>query len=122
MRQKREKNRGLMLFCICCNTFCFGGLYAWSAFSGELAAYMGWEYSQVTFAYSLQLIADTYTVTTKNTFIRITHDGRRTEINRLLLSVVVVSYTGHAKTVCQSLQITVTALDAGSTVSAVGSQ
>lgn len=56
MRQKREKNRGLMLFCICCNTFCFGGLYAWSAFSGELAAYMGWEYSQVTFAYSLQLM------------------------------------------------------------------
>ena len=73
-------------------------------------------------AYSLQLIADTYTVTTKNTFIRITHDGRRTEINWLLLSVVVVSYTGHAKTVCQRLQITVTALDTGSTVSAVGSQ
>ena len=56
MKQRREKNRGLMLFCICCNTFCFGGLYAWSAFSGELAAHMGWQYSQVTFAYSLQLM------------------------------------------------------------------
>lgn len=56
MEKKREKNRWLVLFCICCNTFCYGGLYAWSAFSGELASFMGWDYSQVTFAYSLQLI------------------------------------------------------------------
>lgn len=53
MEKKREKNRWLMLFCICCNTFCLGGLYAWSAFSGELASYMGWEYSKVTVAYSV---------------------------------------------------------------------
>lgn len=56
MEKRREKNRGLMLFCICCNTFCFGGLYAWSAFSSDLAAYMNWDYSKVTFAYSLQLM------------------------------------------------------------------
>ena len=45
-----------MLFCICCNTFCFGGVYAWSAFSGELANYMGWDYSKVTVAYSIMLM------------------------------------------------------------------
>lgn len=56
MEKKRQKNRWLMLFCICCNTFCFGGVYAWSAFSGELAAYMGWDYSQVTVAYSVMLM------------------------------------------------------------------
>jgi len=53
MEQKKVKNRWLMLFCICCNTFCLGGLYAWSAFSGELANYMGWDYSKVTVAYSV---------------------------------------------------------------------
>ncbi len=51
-----KKNRNLVLAAICINTFCFGGLYAWSAFSGELADHMGWEYSKVSFAYSVQLI------------------------------------------------------------------
>ena len=45
-----------MLAAICCNTFCFGGVYAWSAFSGELASYMGWDYSRVTVAYSIMLM------------------------------------------------------------------
>lgn len=53
MEQTKVKNRWLVLFCICCNTFCLGGLYAWSAFSGELANYMGWDYSKVTVAYSV---------------------------------------------------------------------
>ena len=53
---KKQKNRWIMLFCICCNTFCFGGVYAWSAFSGELANYMGWDYSKVTVAYSIMLM------------------------------------------------------------------
>lgn len=52
---KKEKNRWLVLLCICCNTFCLGGVYAWSAFSGELAVQMGCEYSQVTVAYSIML-------------------------------------------------------------------
>lgn len=56
MEKKKEKNRWLVLFCICCNTFCFGGVYAWSAFSGELAGYMGWDYSKVTLAYSVMLM------------------------------------------------------------------
>lgn len=53
---KKVKNRWVMLLCICCNTFCFGGVYAWSAFSGELANYMGWDYSRVTLAYSIMLM------------------------------------------------------------------
>ena len=56
MEIKKKKNRWIMLFCICCNTFCFGGVYAWSAFSGELANYMGWDYSKVTVAYSIMLM------------------------------------------------------------------
>lgn len=56
MEIKKTKNRWAVLFCICCNTFCFGGVYAWSAFSGELAAYMGWDYSKVTVAYSVMLM------------------------------------------------------------------
>jgi len=56
MENKKQKNRWLVLLCICCNTFCFGGVYAWSAFSGELAAYMGWDYSKVTLAYSVMLM------------------------------------------------------------------
>ena len=56
MEKKKQKNRWLVLFCICCNTFCFGGVYAWSAFSGELASYMGWDYGQVTLAYSIMLM------------------------------------------------------------------
>lgn len=56
MEKKKQKNRWLVLLCICCNTFCFGGVYAWSAFSGELASYMGWDYSKVTLAYSLMLM------------------------------------------------------------------
>lgn len=56
MEMKKQKNRWIMLFCICCNTFCFGGVYAWSAFSGELANYMGWDYSKVTVAYSIMLM------------------------------------------------------------------
>ncbi len=56
MKNNKQKNRWLVLFCICCNTFCFGGVYAWSAFSGELAAYMGWDYSRVTLAYSIMLM------------------------------------------------------------------
>lgn len=56
MNKERKKNRGGVLFSICCNTFCLGSVYAWSAFSGELAEYMGWEYSQVTMAYSIMLV------------------------------------------------------------------
>lgn len=56
MSIKNKKNRAAVLFSICCNTFCFGSVYAWSAFSGELAEYMGWEYSQVTMAYSIMLV------------------------------------------------------------------
>lgn len=56
METKRQKNRWAVLLCICCNTFCFGGVYAWSAFSGELANYMGWDYSKVTVAYSVMLM------------------------------------------------------------------
>ena len=53
---KKVKNRTGILACACVNTFCFGGLYAWSAFSGELANSNGWDYGQVSFAYSLQLV------------------------------------------------------------------
>ncbi len=56
MKKKKQKNRWLVLFCICCNTFCFGGVYAWSAFSGDLANYMGWDYSKITIAYSIMLM------------------------------------------------------------------
>ena len=56
MAEKKTKNRTGILICTCVNTFCFGGLYAWSAFSGEMAEFMGWDYSKVSFAYSLQLI------------------------------------------------------------------
>lgn len=57
MERTKQKNRWAMLACICANTFCFGGVYAWSAFSGELAAQMGCDYSQVTIAYSIMLTA-----------------------------------------------------------------
>lgn len=57
MNTEKAKNRWIMLFCVCCNTFCLGGMYAWSVFSNELSVYMGWDYGQVTFAYSLILIA-----------------------------------------------------------------
>ena len=53
---RKVKNRSAILACACVNTFCFGGLYAWSAFSGELASFNGWDYGQVSFASSLQLI------------------------------------------------------------------
>lgn len=56
METKKVKNRWAVLFCICCNTFCFGGVYAWSAFSGDLASHMGWDYSKVTVAYSIMLM------------------------------------------------------------------
>lgn len=56
MEKTKTKNRGMMLACICANTFCLGGVYAWSAFSGELAVQMGCEYSQVTIAYSIMLM------------------------------------------------------------------
>lgn len=56
MEGKKIKNRWAVLFCICCNTFCFGGVYAWSAFSGELADFMGWDYGKVTLAYSVMLM------------------------------------------------------------------
>lgn len=56
MKEKGIKNRWMVLFCICCNTFCFGGVYAWSAFSGELADFMGWDYGKVTLAYSVMLM------------------------------------------------------------------
>ena len=56
MEGKKIKNRWAVLFCICCNTFCFGGVYAWSAFSGELAEFMGWDYGKVTLAYSVMLM------------------------------------------------------------------
>lgn len=56
MKEKKVKNRWAVLFCICCNTFCFGGVYAWSAFSGSLADFMGWDYGQVTLAYSVMLM------------------------------------------------------------------
>ena len=55
--KKATKNRWAVLACICCNTFCFGGVYAWSAFSGDLAAQMGWDYSSVTAAYSVMLMS-----------------------------------------------------------------
>ena len=57
MEMKKQKNRWIMLFCICCNTFCFGGVYAWSAFSGELANYMGWDYSKVAYSIMLMCVA-----------------------------------------------------------------
>ena len=55
----------------------------------------------------------------ENTFIRISDDRRRTEIQWLLFSVIAVSYRSHAKTMCQCLQITVATLNTGRTVSAV---
>ena len=57
MERTKQKNRWAMLACICANTFCFGGVYAWSAFSSELATQMGCDYSQVTIAYSIMLTA-----------------------------------------------------------------
>lgn len=54
---KTKKNRWAVLACICCNTFCYGGVYAWSAFSGDLAAQMGWDYGSVTAAYSVMLMS-----------------------------------------------------------------
>lgn len=54
--ERRGKNRALLLSVVCLNEFCFGGTYAWSVFAEPLAQHMGWEYSQVTFAYSLMLM------------------------------------------------------------------
>lgn len=56
MEAPRTKNRAAVLFCLCCATFCYGSVYAWSAFSGELASYKGWDYGQVTVAYSMELM------------------------------------------------------------------
>ena len=56
MGQNKVKNRAALLAVICLNEFCFGGPYAWSVFSGPLAEHMGWQYSSVTFAYSLMLM------------------------------------------------------------------
>lgn len=57
MENIKDKNRYVVLFCICCNTFCFGGVYAWSVFSSELANHMQWNYGSVTYAYSIMLMA-----------------------------------------------------------------
>ena len=50
---QKKRNRTVILWALFVNAFCCGGVYAWSVFSGSLAEYRGWDYGQVTLAYSL---------------------------------------------------------------------
>ena len=74
------------------------------------------------YTYTLQFAADTDTVAAEDTLIRVTHDGRRAEVQRTLFPVIGITYIRHTVTMCQGLQITVAALDTGGTVSAMGCQ
>ena len=73
-------------------------------------------------AYALQFAADTHTVAAENTFVRIADNGRRTEVQRAFLPVILEADFRHTEAKRQRLQITVTALDTGGTVSAVSCQ
>ncbi len=53
MKNQKSKNRYVIVSALFLNAFCCGGMYAWSVFSGSLAEYRGWDYAQVTLAYSV---------------------------------------------------------------------
>ena len=50
---KKSANRYVVLCALFVNSFCIGGVYAWSVFAMPLASYRNWEYGSVTLAYSL---------------------------------------------------------------------
>ncbi len=56
MNNKKYRNRTAILSALAVNAFCCGGTYAWSVFASSLAEYRGWDYSQVTLAYSMMLL------------------------------------------------------------------
>lgn len=56
MVQKKSRNRNTVLIALFINSFCIGGVYAWSVFALPLSIYRNWEYSSVTLAYSLMLL------------------------------------------------------------------
>lgn len=56
MSTTKTKNRFVILLILFINELFVGGIYAWSVFSGPLAKHNGWDYGQVTFAYSLMLL------------------------------------------------------------------
>ena len=56
MNKSSASHRYLVLGALFIGVFCLGGAYCWSVFSKPLAAEMGWEYSDVTLAYSLLLV------------------------------------------------------------------
>ena len=56
MEKSKIRNRYVILGALFVNSFCIGGIYAWSVFSAPLAAARGWDYGSVTMAYSLMLL------------------------------------------------------------------
>jgi len=68
---------------------------------------------------SLKFLAGTYTVAAEDTFVRVTHDGWRTEIQRMNLSRIFETDIANAETMCQFLKNALTALNTGCTISAV---
>lgn len=56
MHPAKTKNRWLILLVLFINQICIGGSYAWSVFALPLTEANGWDYSQVTLAYSLLLL------------------------------------------------------------------
>ena len=65
---------------------------------------------------SLKFLAGTYTVAAEDTFVRVTHDGWRTEIQRMNLSRIFETDIANAETMCQFLKDTLTTLNTGCTV------
>ena len=68
----------------------------------------------------LHIVAHSYTVTAKDTFIRIPDNSMGTGVDRLLLSYIFKTDLMNTHAMSQFLQMTFSTLDTGSTISAVG--
>ena len=78
--------------------------------------------SKVNRSDSLDLIADTHTVSAQDTFIRVSYDRRGRKVKRSFFSGILETDFFHAEAVCQLLKYTFAALDTGRTVPAMCSQ
>lgn len=55
---QHHANRLVVLIALLSVTICCGGIYAWSVFSPELAAFRHWDYAAVTFAFSILAVME----------------------------------------------------------------
>ena len=71
---------------------------------------------------ALEFLAGTYTVSAKDTLVRVTNDRWRGHIDFVLFFVIFKTNITYSQLMSQLLQLTLTAVTAGRTVTAVGSQ